>query len=283
MTISTVPLKLIKEKHDSRVIAGEDDRDQVDKFIQLYESGRAVLPLEVSPVYVGATLDYYRLDEGRTRFAALNALGRETTEVVIKERSMLEAIFYSYNANEGGPKPQNFADLKKTIENAFQEGASRDDIKKNLSKHVAEGRLERAIAQAHSNIYLRKIAEAKRLWKADPDRSVDRAANTAGITTRQLIDAMADTETRTSIGHVETKGLKRTHTKQYTYVTNVMARLMGYLDEGQYDVEEVASIVDQHENAIRLQLNIIERNRKRMGLPEFKPVRRKRVKAATDF
>ena len=192
MNVSTIPLKMVKEVHDSRVIAGEDDRDQVDKFIQLYESGRLVPPLEVSPVYLGGVLSYYRLDEGRTRFAALRALGRESAEVVIKERSLLDAIYYSYNANEGGPKPQNFADLKKTIENALLENASRESINNNLSKHVAPGRLERAVAQAWSNIYLRKIAEAKRLWASDPAKDLDKAAISAGITKKQLVDAMAD-------------------------------------------------------------------------------------------
>jgi len=261
-----VPLDKIVKDWDVRVEAGAEDPERVVLLQGLYVDGKNIDLIKVAPVtpqlaeklhLPNGGKDYYRLIEGRTRYAALTAnsidseLKREVRShfkkirvAVLAPATEAEYLLYAYKANCTGPKPPKFEDLKQTVELLIQSGMKEKAIiNSSLNQVESMKNLKLACGQVRSNLHKTGVREAKNilLKNLEPVRSITdqkerekAAADYCGIPVKALRKAINHEPGRKPQALLSElkKDLGGMHNRRSQFVRDWTSKLNGHYDNG---------------------------------------------------
>jgi hypothetical protein len=260
-----VPLDKIVKDWDVRVEAGFEDPQRVDLLQGLYNDGKTIDLIKVATVLpelaeklhlLDGGKGFYRLIEGRTRFAALKKNGtKKITVAVLAPATEPEYLTYAYKCNCEGPKPPKFEDLKQTIELLIKSGMKEKAIlNSSLNQVESMKRLKEACDQVRSNLNKQGVREAQKILLrnlepvrtiTDQDKRLKAAASACGITVQALKKAVNREPGRKKqrlIFELK-KDLGGLHNRRSQFVRDWTGKLNGHYDDG-YPTDQILEIFD---------------------------------------
>jgi len=278
--------KIVKD-WDVRVQAGAEDPQRVQLLRGLYSDGKDVPLIKVAPVTPELARKlhlpnngkgYYRLIEGRTRYAALQANNvKKIVVAVLVPATEAEYLTYAYKENCEGPKPPALEDLKQTVELLIKSGVKEKAIINSpLNQVESMERLRLACDQVRSNLNKAGIREAKKILmlNLEPVRLLtdqrDRekaAADACHIPVRALRKAISSEpgRKRQSLLNEVKKDLGGMHNRRSQFVRDWTSKLNGHHDNG-CPTEQVFEVFDHIIKQLRTNLDSMTEARHRFEI-----------------
>lgn len=161
--------------------------DRVMYFAELYDEGKPVPPIELTP-------DYQVVD-GRNRIAGADLAKMKTIPAIILDTPLTKTdiIWQAVEANKEGPEPFKPVDMEVIIRQLLQEGVGRTQIEHKLALHSSfPGSLvRRFVANVRLKLNAELVVKAKNAVLND-GMTVPIAAKKYGIEDSKLREALGD-------------------------------------------------------------------------------------------
>ncbi len=194
-----LPIADLKMRFDVRRTLNED---RVHLFMEMFESGNSVPPIEV----VRGTMDIH---DGRHRKAALDLLGRKHAECVLIEPmeyvdSMMDA--FAKNVSDS-PFPPTRADIVFVMRQLLEASVPHARIRERFEVFYKPSHVRKLLKDAHANVVNAKIAKAKQAV-AHGGLTVKAAAQEHGVEPERLQDEITGVKKRrkaTSVTDIKTE------------------------------------------------------------------------------
>lgn len=148
-----LPVADLKMKFDVRKSLNED---RVLLFMEMYESGDSVPPIEV----VRGTMDIH---DGRHRKAALDHLNRKHAECVLVEpMEFVDQLMDAFGKNvSDSPFPPTRADIVFVMKQLLEASVPNAQIQRRFEVFYKPSHVRKLLKDAHSNVAKAKMAKAK--------------------------------------------------------------------------------------------------------------------------
>ena len=234
------------------------DEDRVLYFMELYEAGAKVPPIEV----VRGTME---IKDGRHRKAALEHLNRERVECLLvepKERKAL--IIEAFGANFGGALPPTRLDILHVMKQLIMEGSSLAQLKKDFSAYYPPSVVTKYVRDAANELATAKLSRAVQAV-THGDKTVTEAATEHDVNEDQLRDKISGVKRKRRTAKMA--DLKSQLSRRYGGNTRRTAAeirsLLSRFEDGELDAAKVEEVFRHLERTIKRGLKTLLQWRER--------------------
>lgn len=185
--IVRLPVADLKMKYDVRRALNED---RVLFFMELYDSGAEVAPIEV----IRGTMDIH---DGRHRKAALDHLDIKSVECkLVKAMDHGDQLMDAFSKNmSDSPMPPTRADVVFVMRQLLEAGESHSTVQRRFERFYQPSHAKKLLKDAHSCVQKAKMARAKNAV-AHQGMKVDDAAKEYGVKVETLREEITGTKQR---------------------------------------------------------------------------------------
>ena len=231
-----LPVADLKMKFDVRKSLNED---RVLLFIEMYESGSTVPPIEV----VRGTMDIH---DGRHRKAALDHLNRKHAECVLVEpMEFVDQLMDAFGKNvSDSPFPPTRADITFVMKQLLDAGTPSSHVQKRFEVFYKPSHVRKLLKDAHSNIVKAKLAKAKQAV-AHGGLTVRAAAAEHGVEPERLQEEITGVKRRrraTSVTEIKTEITNRHRGNSQKTIT-VFRDLLEKFEDGEVSEKSVLEVL----------------------------------------
>lgn len=224
--IVLLPVADLKMTYDVRRALNED---RVLLFMEIYEAGGEVSPIEV----VRGTMTIH---DGRHRKAALERLNRKHAQCVLVEtRGFAEDLMDAYGKNvSDSPFPPTRADTVFVMRQLLERGVTNAEVQKRFMVYYQPSHVRKLLKDAHSNILKAKMQKAVSAI-AHGGATAEAAAEEHGVKLDALRDEIAGVKKRRRATSVS--DLKREITSRHSgfsqSTVRVFQKLLEQFEDGE--------------------------------------------------
>jgi len=228
------------------------DDDNILRFVELYEAGS-----EVPPIQVALIDGEYCYVDGRHRAQAKLIMDQTVIDCVLAEESDVIKLYgIALEANYGGAKPPTKVDIEHTIIRMIESGAKDADIKRALH-FMPIGMLRSYTHVARSYLSKRNTREALEAI-ASGNMNVAQAALKFNLPVEKLKDAISGKKKKFSTGDAAliTEGknhVNRTMRSATGTITQKLKQFMTKLEDREIKASTVISVIDEWDTKVRAQ------------------------------
>ncbi len=231
-----LPVADLKMKFDVRKALNED---RVLLFMEMYESGNHVPPIEV----VRGTMDIH---DGRHRKAALDHLNRRHAECVLVEpMEFVDQLMDAFGKNmSDSPFPPTRADVIFVMKQLLDANVPNAHIQKRFEAFYRPSHVRKLLKDAHSNVVRAKMAKAKNAV-AHGGLTVKAAAVEHGVEPERLQEEITGVKKRrkaTSVSDIKTEITNR-HRGNSQKTIAVFRDLLDKFEDGEMSEKSVLEVL----------------------------------------
>lgn len=231
-----LPVSDLKMKFDVRKALNED---RVLLFMEMYEAGNSVPPIEV----VRGTMDIH---DGRHRKAALDHLGRKHAEcVLIEPMEYVDSIMDAFAKNvSDSPFPPTRADIVFVMKQLLEASVPNAQIQKRFEFFYKPSHVRKLLKDAHSNIVKANLSRAKQAV-AHGGMTVKAAAEQHKVEPERLQEEITGVKKRrkaTSVSDIKTEITNR-HRGNSQKTIAVFRDLLDKFEDGEIPEKSVLEVL----------------------------------------
>ncbi len=231
-----LPISDLKMRYDVRRGLNED---RVLLFMELYESGQVIPPIEV----VRGTMDVH---DGRHRKAALDQLGRKHAECILVEpMETLDQLMDAYGKNmSGSPYPPTRADTVFVMKQLLEAGVSNAEIQRRFQVYYMPSHVKKLLKDAHSHVSKAKLSAA-RSAVTHGNQTLKVAAERYGVDPESLKEVLSGAKKRrksTSVTDI-LADIKSRHKSNYHSDKKVFKDILEKYEDGDISEEGVLEVL----------------------------------------
>ncbi len=214
------------------------DEDRVEQFMDLYDSGAQVPPIEV----VRGTMEVH---EGRHRKAAHERLGRRNIEcVLIEPKDRTEMLLDAFGKNFGGSLPPSRLDVVFVMKQLLEEGNTHKRVQELFERYYKPSHARKLLKDAVSNINKVKLSKAKQAVAAGNTTAKD-AARQFGVNPeilQQEIDGTKRKKKGTDISDIKVE-ISNRHRGNTQKTITIFRDLLDRYEDSEITEEKVLDIL----------------------------------------
>jgi hypothetical protein len=234
--IVLLPIADLKMKFDVRK---ELNEDRVLLFMEMYESGNSVPPIEV----VRGTTDIH---DGRHRKAALDHLGRKHAECVfVESMGFVDQLMDAFAKNmSDSPFPPTRADTVFVMKQLLEAGTPSFHIQVRFQDFYKPSHVRKLLKDAHSNVMKTKMAKAKQAV-AHGGLTIKAASQEHGVELERLqeeITGVRRVRKETSVTDIKTE-ISNRYRGNTTRTVGEFRRLFERFEDGEMSEKSVLEVL----------------------------------------